>query len=73
MAGMELTHTKDLTTGEIAGIVHAPAHRIRRVVDRLEPNLPRAGRYRLVPVSLIPAIVADLEKNEARCVEVCRV
>ena len=63
---MKPTDTRHLTTGELADLLGVPAHRIRRVVDRLGPDLARAGRYRLVPRALVPAIVADLEKNELR-------
>jgi hypothetical protein len=53
----EKTH---LTTTEIAARYGAPAWLVRRVVDGLGADVPRAGLYRIVPVELLPRIEAAL-------------
>ncbi len=50
-----------LSVGEIAKIYGAPSWKIRRIVDRLGADIPRAGQYRLIPRSLLPAIGARLQ------------
>ena len=45
-----------LTTGQIAEIFRAPEWKVRRIVDRLDVEIPRAGLYRLVPRELLAEI-----------------
>jgi hypothetical protein len=53
------------TVGEIAAESHAPLWRVRQVVDSLEPKVPRAGLYRLVPRDQIQSICERLQAMEA--------
>ncbi len=51
------THMSDfITTGEAARLLGVPIWKIRRIVDRLDANIPRAVAYRLIPRDLLPAI-----------------
>ena len=52
-----------LTTGQVAEIFGAPEWRVRRIVDSLPPDveIQRAGLYRLIPRSALPAIGIALE------------
>lgn len=43
--------------------VAVPTWKARRVVDAIAPNLPRVVNYRVVPKTLIPAIVEELERQ----------
>ncbi len=54
-----------LTTSKVAAEVGVPVWRIRRIVDGLGVELPRAGLYRLIPRTLIPAIRAALARQLA--------
>jgi len=49
-----------ITTGQIARMLLQPEQRVRRVVDRLWPGLPRAGKSRLIPATLVCEIAAQL-------------
>ena len=49
-----------LTTSEIATRYDAPAWLVRRIVDGLGADVPRAGLYRIVPVELLPRVEAAL-------------
>jgi len=51
------------TIGQVAQEAKAPAWRVRRIVDELCPDLPRAGLYRLVPYDLLPAIIEKLNEQ----------
>jgi hypothetical protein len=51
-----------LTVGEVARIFQAPEWRVRKIVDSLGPEIPRAGLYRLVPRSMLAAIGAKLQR-----------
>ena len=55
-----MTPSTHLTVGEVSTIFGAPAWRIRRVVDRLDANLPRIGQYRVTPRDMLPRIGTDL-------------
>jgi hypothetical protein len=55
-----------LTTGEIAAELGVPGWAVRRVVDALGEDIPRAGLYRLVPRSLLARIKAAIETSPAR-------
>ena len=49
------------TIGQIAEHYHEPEWRIRRIVDSLGAEIPRAGLYRLVPRSMLAEIGAKLQ------------
>jgi hypothetical protein len=55
-----MTQQSFFTIGQLAEHCHEPEWKIRRVVDSLESEVPRAGQYRLVPCDLLPAINAKL-------------
>jgi hypothetical protein len=48
--------TQFLTIGQVAQEVNSPIWKVRRIVDDLCRDLPRAGLYRLVPLDMLPAI-----------------
>ena len=50
-----------LTIGEIASLFNQPAWRVRKCVDSLGIEIPRAGQYRLVPRDLLGRIAVELE------------
>lgn len=52
-----------LTVGEVSKIFDAPAWKIRRVVDELDVDLPRAGLYRLIPRELLGAVADKLRDS----------
>jgi len=52
-----------LTITEVARRLKAPSWKIRRLVDSLDATIPRAGLYRLVPVEILPRIIAELQKR----------
>jgi len=52
-----------LTVGEIARLFSVPIWKVRRTVDRLPDEIPRAGRYRLVPSTLLVKIAAQLDRD----------
>ena len=52
-----------LTVGEIARRVHAPVWKVRRIVDSLGRDIPRAGQYRLVSADMLPAIVERVREQ----------
>lgn len=57
-----------LTTGQVAAFYAVPEWRIRRIVDSLDCDIPRAGLYRMIPREALPAIAAKLHvkaKTEA--------
>jgi hypothetical protein len=54
-----------LTTGQIAEILGVPGWRVRRAVDSLNPDIPRAGLYRLIPREMLGAIQAELRRLDA--------
>lgn len=53
-----------LTVGQIADIYSEPTWKVRRVVDGLGVEIPRAGLYRLVPRDLLPRIGAELASRQ---------
>jgi hypothetical protein len=55
-----LSNTPHLTTGQLANLLGVPGWRVRRAVDSLNPHVPRAGLYRLIPRAMIGAIQAEL-------------
>jgi len=52
--------TSHLTTGQVAAFYGVPEWRIRRIVDSLDCDIPRAGLYRMIPRDVLPAIAARL-------------
>jgi hypothetical protein len=60
-----MTLVSHLTVGQIATFFREPEWRVRRVVDSLGCEIPRAGRYRMIPREMLPAIGARLEKRHA--------
>jgi len=49
-----------LTVGDVARLYAVDLWQVRRVVDALEAEIPRVGRYRLIPRELLGEIAADL-------------
>jgi hypothetical protein len=54
-----------LTTGDLAAELGVPVWRVRRAVDALGVECPRAGLYRLISRALIPSIRAALAARPA--------
>ena len=54
---------KLLSVGDISRLLGAEPHQVRRSVDRLGVDVPRVGRYRMVPRQLLPSIAADLRER----------
>lgn len=52
-----------LTTSEVGQILGVADWRIRRAIDALDVQVPRAGRYRLVPRALLGAIAVELKRR----------
>ena len=55
-----MAQPKFLTIGQLADELQQPEWKVRRIVDSLGQDIPRAGLYRLVPRSLIPTVAASL-------------
>ena len=53
-----------LTVGQVAEIFQAPEWKIRRIVDSLEIEIPRAGGYRLIARSMLALIGARLQEPQ---------
>ena len=51
------------TIGEVADLYGIPEWKIRRVVDALDDNIPRAGRYRLVPRGTLATLTLELQRQ----------
>lgn len=64
-----MCQSSNLTVGEIAVIYAAPEWKVRRIVDSLGTEIQRAGRYRLIPRSMLATIGARLQgaKEAAPC------
>jgi hypothetical protein len=58
-----MSPTSHLTIGQVAKIFGVGEWRIRRIVDSIQPEIQRAGLYRLVPRSMLPEIGARLQAN----------
>ena len=58
-----------LTIGEIARKLDVPAWLVRRAVDSVCPDMPRAGLYRLVPEAQLAAVSAEIRKRSRRRAE----
>ena len=64
--------TSHLTTGQVAAFYGAPEWRIRKIVDSLDCDIPRAGLYRMIPRDVLPAIAARLQGKTAKEAAPCR-
>ena len=51
------------TIGEIANLFGLPDWKIRRAVDGLGQEIPRAAGYRLVPRSVLPLLTLELQRR----------
>jgi hypothetical protein len=60
-----MTLASHLTTGQVAEFFRVPEWRIRRIVDSLDCDIPRAGLYRMIPRDVLPAIAAKLPNRPA--------
>jgi hypothetical protein len=58
-----MCQSSNLTTGQVAAIFATPEWKIRRIVDSMGPEIQRAGLYRLIPRSMLPAIGARLQNK----------
>lgn len=52
-----------LTVGEVATFFQLSDWKIRRVVDSLDAEIPRAGRYRLIPRELLGTVGMELQRR----------
>lgn len=52
-----------LTVGEVAKVYGVDAWRIRRIVDALDVEIPRAGLYRLIPRAQLAAVAIELQRR----------
>ena len=50
------------TVGEIARLRDLSPQVVRRIVDRLLPDAPRAGLYRLIPAAELPRVEEALRQ-----------
>lgn len=65
------------TVGEVARLYGVDPWKVRRIVDALNAELPRAGLYRLIPKSMLASIAVALKdrgwllnekaESEVRC------
>ena len=60
-----MCQTSNLTVGQVADFFQAPEWKIRRIVDSMGTDIQRAGLYRLIPRSMLPAIGAKLQGVES--------
>jgi hypothetical protein len=54
------------TTSDIAEKFGVPTWLARRAIDALDEDIPRAGQYRLVPVSLLDRVADEIAKLRTR-------
>ena len=64
--GENMSDSTHLTVGDIAEFFGEPQWKVRRIVDSLPDEIPRAGRYRLIPRSLLAVIGERLQSNQNR-------
>ena len=55
--------TTHMTIGEVANIFALPTWKVRRAVDSLGVEIPRAGLYRLVPRDVLGKLAVELERR----------
>lgn len=58
-----MTQKSFFTVGQLADRLHEPEWKVRRAVDSLDTEIPRAGQYRLVPSEMLPEIDAKLHPS----------
>ncbi|MFH1922716.1 MAG: hypothetical protein ABIP48_22865 [Planctomycetota bacterium] len=58
-----MSQPSHLTVGQVAEIYGVPAWKIRRMVDSLDVEIPRAGLYRLIPRNLLGTITIELQRQ----------
>jgi len=58
---MSSTEKSHFTVGELAKLLDEPEWRVRRIVDQIDADIPRAGQYRLVPGEFVGRIQAALQ------------
>jgi hypothetical protein len=51
------------TTAEISRILGAKSWQVRRAVDALGLQIPRAGLYRLIPSEMLELVEAELRRR----------
>jgi len=52
-----------LTTGQAAALLNRQVHQVRRVVDELWPEIPRAGQNRLIRRAQLPELADAIAKR----------
>ena len=58
-----MSHRSHFTVGEVAATYDVPAWLVRRIVDSLDAEIPRAGLYRLIPRDQLGTIAVELERR----------
>lgn len=58
-----MSNDTHLTVTQVAKIYGVPAWRIRRLVDSLGIEIPRAGLYRLIQRDLLGTIAVELDQR----------
>jgi hypothetical protein len=58
-----VAESNHLTVGEIAVLYGLPQGKIRRAVDSLDVEIPRAGLYRLVPRTALGKLALELQRR----------
>ena len=61
-----------VTVGEASKTLERPDHQVRRTVDRLWPDTPRAGRARLIPRSRLCTLAAEISQRFGQSSQVAR-
>ena len=56
-------HGGILTVPQVADLYGVPPWRVRRTVDKLDADLPRAGLTRLIDRSLLAEVAVELQKQ----------
>jgi len=51
------------TVGQIARLYDVAEHRVRKIIDELPEEIPRAGRYRLIRRELLGRIAVELQRR----------
>ncbi len=52
-----------LTVGDVARLYGVAQWRIRKIVDGLDADIPRAGLYRMIPRDLLDVIATELDQR----------
>ncbi len=56
-----MLESSHLTVGDVAKMFGVPNWKVRRIVDGLGADIPRAGQYRLVSRELLGLIAIELQ------------